>query len=229
MLITVITLFPDSLSPILNCSIMKRSQDKGLVKFKLVNLFDFGIGLRKQVDDKPYGGGAGMVFRVDVVDKAINASRVKNLTEKVILLDPKGQVYKQKIAKDLVSFEHIILLCAHYEGIDERIKNLVDMELSIGDFILTGGEIPALAVIDSIVRLIPGVLGKINSPLEESFSESDNLTLLEHPQYTRPEEYAGQKVPQILLNGDHNKIRQYRKEESTRVTREKRPDLLIST
>ena len=221
MLITIISLFPDIFPPILNSSILKRAQEKGKVKFQFVNLRNFGIGKYKQVDDRPYGGGAGMIFRVDVLNKAIQSVRKKNLREEVILLDPKGETYTQKRTQYLSKLDHIILICGHYEGFDERIRSIVDREISIGDYVLTGGEIPAMVVADSVTRLIPGVLKKDEAPIDESFSNSR----LEYPHYTRPEDYKGKKVPEILLSGDHKKIEEYRNKMAAEETKNKRPDL----
>lgn len=221
MLITIISLFPDIFPPVLNSSILKRAQEKGKVEFQFVDLRNFGIGKYKQVDDRPYGGGAGMIFRVDVLNKAIQSVRKEKLREEVILLDPKGETYTQKKAQYLSTLDHIILICGHYEGFDERIRSIVDREISIGDYVLTGGEIPAMVIADSITRLIPGVLKKDEAPIDESFSNSR----LEYPHYTRPKDYKGKKVPEILLSGDHKKIGEYRSKMAKEETRKKRPDL----
>ncbi len=221
MLITIISLFPDIFPPVLNSSILKRAQEKGKIKFQFVNLRSFGMGKYKQVDDRPYGGGAGMIFRVDVLNKAIQSIRKEKLREEVILLDPKGETYTQKRAQYLSKLDHIILICGHYEGFDERIRSIVDREISIGDYVLTGGEIPAMVVADSVTRLIPGVLKKDEAPIDESFSNSR----LEYPHYTRPKDYKGKKVPEILLSGDHKKIEEYRSKMAEKETRKKRPDL----
>ncbi len=221
MLITIISLFPDIFPPVLNSSILKRAQEKGKIKFQFVNLRSFGMGKYKQVDDRPYGGGAGMIFRVDVLNKAIQSVRKEKLREEVILLDPKGETYTQKRAQYLSKLDHIILICGHYEGFDERIRSIVDREISIGDYVLTGGEIPAMVVADSVTRLIPGVLKKDEAPIDESFSNSR----LEYPHYTRPKDFKGKKVPEILLSGDHKKIEEYRSKMAEKETRKKRPDL----
>lgn len=221
MLVSIITLFPDIFPPIFNSSILKRAQEKDKIQFEFIDLRNFGIGKHKQVDDRPYGGGAGMILRVDVLENAIENTRKKDLKEEVILLDPKGEKYSQARAQELSKLDHIILVCGHYEGFDERIRSIVDREISIGDYVLTGGEIPAMVLVDSVTRLIPGVLKKDEAPIDESFSNSK----LEYPHYTRPEEYKGKKVPEILLSGDHKKIEEYRNKMSNEETKNKRPDL----
>ena len=194
-------------------SIIKRAVEKKLIDIEIINLRDFSTDAYKSVDDRPYGGGAGMILRVDIVDKAIQYiktqnSKLNDQQSKIILLDPQGTSYKQSIAKDLATnFDHIILICGHYEGVDERVRGLVDEEISIGDYILTGGEIPAMVVIDSITRLLDGVLSKKEATVHESFSD----ILLEYPQYTRPEIYNGIKVPDILKSGDPKKINTWQK------------------
>lgn len=229
MKISVITLFPEVFEPIINSSILKRAKEKGLVEFEIVDHREFGIGKHKVVDDRPYGGGAGMLLRVDVMEKAIDAAKKGIEGEVVILLDPKGKVYSQNIAEELSNLNHIILVCGHYEGFDERIRELVDMEISAGDYVLTGGEIPAMAIIDSITRLIPGVLKDENATKFESHSRNKNTRILEGPHYTRPEEHKGKKVPEVLLSGDPKKIEEYRSKEALKITRKRRPDLLSKT
>lgn len=226
MKISIITLFPEIFPQILNHSILKRAQEKGLIEFNLVDHRKFGIGKHKIVDDKPYGGGVGMVLRVDVLALAIETTKENIDGEKVILLDPQGQVYSQKIAEDLSKLSHIILVCGHYEGFDERIRSLVDMEISIGDYVLTGGEIPAMAVIDSITRLIPGVLKDTTATQSESHSEIDGQRILEGPQYTRPEEFNKMKVPVELRSGNPKIISRYKSYEALKITKKRRPDLL---
>ncbi|MDO8270244.1 MAG: tRNA (guanosine(37)-N1)-methyltransferase TrmD [Candidatus Levybacteria bacterium] len=226
MKISVITLFPELFKETLNYSILKRAQEKGLITFNVVNHRDFGIGRHKIVDDRPYGGGVGMVLRSDVLLEAIKKTKENIEGEVVILMDPQGMVYSQKIAEELTKFSHIILVCGHYEGFDERIREFVDMEISLGDFVLTGGEIPAMAIIDSITRLIPGVLKDITATKFESHSEAEGKRILEGPSYTRPEIFEKIKVPQVLLSGDPKKIAQYKKEESIKKTKKNRPDLL---
>jgi len=202
-------------------SIVKRSINKKLVEINLVNIRDFGIGRHKMVDDTPYGGGKGMVLRVDVLSSAISNSKL-NLKkgEKVVLLTPSGKKYDQKKAIEYSKLKHLVLVCGHYEGIDERVSKFVDEKISIGDFILTGGEIPAMLITDSVVRLLTGSLKK-GVVENESFSP-----LLEHPQYTKPQTFKNLAVPKILLSGDHKKIEEWRKKESLKITLKERPDLL---
>lgn len=207
----VITLFPEMFSGVLGESILKRGIEKGLFGVEFINLRDFGLGNRKQVDDTPYGGGAGMVLRVDVMSEALKAAKKlsKSKHPRVFLLTPQGKVFDQDKAKTSVEdFEDIILICGHYEGFDERIRALVDDEISLGKFVLTGGEIPAMAIIDSVARLIPGVLGKEESFQLETFSNENEI---EHPQFTRPETWNNQRVPDVLLSGNHAEIEKWRK------------------
>lgn len=223
MKITILTLFPDMFSGFLTQSILGRAQKNGLLNIETVNLRDWGVGKHKQVDDTPYGGGAGMVLKVDVVAKAIQSLKSENPKAKVILMTPQGQPFSQKLAQDLASSKKdLILICGHYEGFDERIRNYVDEEISIGDYVLTGGELAAAVVADAVVRLLPGTLGKDESSIDESFSQN----LLEYPHYTRPEEYEGEKVPEILLSGNHAEISRWREKESLERTKKRRPDLL---
>lgn len=230
MKISIITLFPEVFDPILNSSILKRAQSKGKVSFELINLRRFGEGKHKIVDDPPYGGGAGMVLRADVLAKAltqtikISRSKKNDHSIKVILTSASGTPYKQKTAQKLSELDHLIIVCGHYEGVDQRfIDKYVTQEISIGDFVLTGGEIPAMVIVDSITRLIPGVLEKPEATVNESFT---NPSLLEGPQYTRPEDFAGQKVPDVLLSGNHGEIAKWRKKKSLEKTGQVRPDLL---
>ncbi|OGE95308.1 MAG: tRNA (guanosine(37)-N1)-methyltransferase TrmD [Candidatus Doudnabacteria bacterium RIFCSPLOWO2_02_FULL_48_8] len=220
----ILTLFPEAFASYFSISLIKRALAKKLIKIKLVNIRDFGIGVHKSVDDRPYGGGAGMVIRADIMDKALTALRlkIKDKRLKIVLLTPQGKPFNQKIAKKLSQYKTLILICGRYEGFDERIRDLVDEEISIGDFVLTGGEIPALAVLDTVARLVPGVVGKFESTVNESFSGG----LLEYPQYTRPENYKGMKVPKVLLSGNHAKISEWRKKEALKRTKQRRPDLL---
>ena len=219
--ISIITLFPEIFQPILNSSILKRAQAKDKVTFELINLRDFGQGRHQIVDGKPYGGGAGMVLRADILTKAL--SSIINHKSFIILTSASGKPYKQSNARKLSKLDHLIIVCGHYEGVDQRfIDKFVDEEISIGDFILTGGEIPAMAIVDSITRLIPGVLEKEEATINESFTED----LLEGSQYTRPEVFENQKVPSVLLSGNHGEIVKWRKEQSLKKTRQMRPDLL---
>ena len=219
MRIDVLTLFPRMFENILGESILKRAQNKGLVTIKVHNLRDWTADNHKTADDKPFGGGAGMVMKIEPVYRAL-----KELKKgfRVILLTPQGKKYDEKIAKRIAKEKRLVLICGHYEGVDERIRELADEEISIGDYILTCGEIPALVIIDSVARLIPGVLGHDDSIKHESFEDN----LLEYPQYTRPCEYKEMKVPRVLLSGNHKKIEEWRKKEAIKRTLKRRPDLL---
>ena len=216
---SVLTLFPEMFD-LVKTSILGRAIEKNLIEIETINIRDFSKDKHKKVDDTPYGGGAGMVIRPDVVYDAYKSIKQKNA--KVIYLSPQGNVLNQKKVEALSKEEHIILLCGHYEGIDQRvIEEIVDEEISIGDYVLTGGEIPAMVVIDSVSRYVEGVL-KEESIEEESFSNG----LLEYPQYTRPEEFMGRKVPEVLMSGHHENIRNWREEQSIQITKQKRPDIL---
>lgn len=215
----VLTLFPEMFD-ILKQSIIGRAQEKELIDINLVNIRDFSNDKHKKVDDTPYGGGAGMVMMPDVVYRAYQS--VKSENAKVIYMSPQGKKLDQKKVEDLSKESHLIILCGHYEGIDQRvIDKIVDEEISIGDYVLTGGEIPAMVLIDSVSRYVKGVL-KEDSIKEESFSNG----LLEYPQYTRPEVFEGEKVPEVLLSGNHQNIDKWRREKSLEITKLKRPDLL---
>ncbi len=220
MRIDVLTLFPGMIDPVLSHSIIGRAIEKGHVDIKVHDFRDFSVDKHKSVDDTPYGGGAGMVLRVEPVVHALRALQGHETALK-ILMTPQGIPYSQSRAKTLSKNEHLIILCGHYEGYDERIRDYFDVEISIGDYVLTGGEIAALSVIDSIVRLIPGVLSNQISHEEDSFSND----LLEYPQYTRPRVFEGKSVPDILLSGHHKHIEQWRKEASLSRTKKRRPDL----
>lgn len=218
---TVLTLHPDLVEGPLGGSILGRARKAGLIQIDVRDIRDHAEGRHRQVDDTPYGGGAGMVMRVDVVARAIEAvgdgARVVHLT-------PTGRPFTQSDARRLAGLPHLVLLCGHYEGVDDRVSHVVDEEISLGDFVLTGGEIAACAVIDATARLVPGVLGNADSAAEESFSEA----LLEHPHYTRPREWRGHEVPEILLSGHHARIAEWRHAQAVARTRERRPDLLQS-
>ena len=215
----ILTLFPEMFDG-LNKSIIGKAIEKELVDINIINIRDFSKDKHKKVDDTPYGGGAGMVLRPDVVYDAYKS--IKSNNAKVIYLSPKGKTLNQEKVKSLAKENHIILLCGHYEGIDQRVLDeIVDEEISIGDYVLTGGEIPAMVLIDSVSRYVDGVITK-ESVEEESFSNG----LLEYPQYTRPEMFLDKKVPEVLLSGHHENIRKWREEESLKITRSKRPDLL---
>jgi tRNA (guanine37-N1)-methyltransferase len=229
MKISLLTLFPDMFQGPFSHSIIKRASEKKAITIEFINIRDFGIGKHKMVDDTPYGGGAGMLMRVDVLDAAIQQAKCKkNCKERVILLDATGATFTQKKANTLAEYDHLILICAHYEGVDERIRDFIDEEISIGDYVLTGGEIPAMVIIDAVARLIPGVLGKEESSMFESFQtyENQKQQLLEYPQYTKPAVYKNKEVPQILLSGHHANIQKWREEKSEKKTQKIRPDLL---
>lgn len=211
---TVITLFPEMFEGVLGSSILKRAQEKEAISFEIINLRDFGIGPRKQVDDTPYGGGAGMVLRVDVVAAAIAAakSEIRNSKFKILLMTPQGERLIQSKLREFAKFDgDYIIICGHYEGFDERIRSLVDKEVSIGDFVLTGGELPAMTLIDGIARLLPGVLGSEESHEDESHSTGGRI---EYPHYTRPEQWEGISVPEVLKSGNHQEIANWRGQES---------------
>lgn len=220
--IAIITLFPEMFEPVLNTSMLLKAQKHQLVEFNVVNLRDFGIGKRKTVDDTPYGGGAGMILKLEPIFDAVEFAGKKMLQPKVLLMSPRGKPFNQLLAKELSNAKEIIILCGHYEGFDERIMSIVDAEISMGDFVLTGGEIPAMAVVDGVVRLIPGVLGDEQSNKDESFSQG----LLEYPQYTRPEEFRGMEVPEILKSGNHAEISKWRRGQAIKKTQLNRPDLI---
>lgn len=222
MKIDIITIFPKMFIPALNESILKRAQDKGLVQINVRDLRDYAVEKHRKIDDRPFGGGPGMVFRPEPIFRAVQKIKAKNGQTKIILLTPQGKKLDQKLAKRLSKYKHLILICGHYEGIDERVRQaLVTDEISIGDYVLTGGELPAMVLLDCVVRLIPKVLGKIESTYSESFSQG----LLEYPQYTRPAEYRGAKVPKVLLSGNHKLIANWRKNKALAITKKKRPDL----
>lgn len=224
MKIEVLTLFPGMFDGVFGESMMKIAQKKGKVEIKIHDLRDWTHDRHRSADDKPFGGGPGMVMKVEPVDEALAELRQKAepCRPVVILVTPQGRKFDQNVAKELVLLEHMIFLCGHYEGVDERVRHLVDMEISVGDYILTCGELPVMTVCDAVIRLIPGVLGKEGSLLHESFENG----LLEYPHYTRPAEYKGMSVPEVLLCGDPKKIEKWRKEEALKRTRERRPDLL---
>ena len=216
----VLTLFPEMFKS-LDESIIGKAKEKNLIEINLINIRDFSKDKHKKVDDTPYGGGAGMVIMPDVVYDAYSSINQKE-NAKVIYLSPQGKVLNQNKVKELSKENHLILLCGHYEGIDQRVLDeIVDEEISIGDYVLTGGELPAMVLIDSVSRYIEGVLNE-ESIKEESFSNK----LLEYPQYTRPEEFRGIKVPEVLISGHHENIKKWRNEKSLEITRRKRPDLL---
>ena len=216
----VLTLHPEMIVGPIDGSIIGRARNAGLLRVGVHDIRDHGVGRHKQVDDTPYGGGAGMVMQVDVVVAAIEAVRREG--SHVILTSPGGQTFDQAKADEISNREHVVIICGHYEGVDARVADWVDEEISIGDFVLTGGELPALVMIDASARLITGVLGNENSAVEESFSEG----LLEHPQFTRPREFRGLSVPPVLLSGNHGKIAEWRRQRAVEKTELVRPDLI---
>jgi len=224
MYITILTLFPDMFRGPFDSSIIARAQKKGLVHIEYVDIREFAKDKHKSVDDHPYGGGTGMVLRVDVVSAALDyAKRLHpGIPSRSILMDPQGERAVQKTIKNLSNEKHLIIVCAHYEGVDERIRSLVDEEISIGDYILTCGELPAMVLVDAIVRLIPHVLKRADATTDESFENR----LLEYPHYTKPSEFHGKRVPTVLLSGNHQRIAAWRKKESEVRTKKRRPDLL---
>ena len=218
MRIDILTLFPEMFDGFLNTSIIKRARDEQCVDIRIHNIRDYSLDKHKRVDDYPYGGGAGMVLMCEPIFRAIDDIKTDNSL--VIMMSPSGKVFKQEVALDLSKEKHLIILCGHYEGFDERIRTIVDMELSIGDYVLTGGEVPAMAITDAVTRLIPGVISKDSLDVE-SFNDG----LLDYPNYTRPEEFRGMRVPEVLLSGHHKNIAQYRENERIRRTNEVRNDL----
>jgi tRNA (guanine37-N1)-methyltransferase len=221
--IHILTLFPEFFTGPLDVSILKRAREKDLIRIKLVNIRDFSHDKHKKVDDYPYGGGCGMVMKPEPIFEAVEYAMEDFKTDKrrIILMSPQGKLFNNQMARSLSEQEHLILICGHYEGVDERVKTIITDEVSIGDFIVTGGELPALAVVDATARFIPGVLGSHESPENESFCEG----LLEYPQYTRPEVYRDLRVPKVLLSGNHKEIELFRRREALKRTRERRPDL----
>lgn len=248
MRIDILTLFPEMFKGPFSESILKKAQEKGIIDIKVRNIRDWAKDKHKMTDDRPYGGGPGMILMVEPIDRALHDLKLKvknnpfdktqgyperSRTDKklkVILLDPAGKTFNQKEAERLAKYDHLILICGHYKGIDERIReHLVDEEISVGDFVVTGGEVPAMIVVDATVRLIPGVIGKEESLKKESFSDFDEPgvpRLLGFPQYTRPEDYKSWKVPEVLLGGNHKEILKWRIKKATERTKERRPDLL---
>ena len=219
MKIDILTLFPDMIKPFFEESILKRAINKGLLEVRIINFRDYSNDPHQKVDDTPYGGGPGMVLTCQPIFDCIEAIKTKD--SKVIMLTPDGVGYKQNMAYDLAKEKHLIFLCGHYEGFDERIRSIVDYEVSIGDYVLTGGELPALVMVDSIVRLVSGVIEE-SSHLEDSF----NNHLLDYPTYTKPRVYRGMEVPEVLVSGNHKKIDEFRNEMRYNRTKDRRPDLL---
>ena len=222
MRIDIITVLPEMIEGFFNCSIMKRAQDKGLAEIHIHNLRDYTEDKYRRVDDYPFGGFAGMVMKIEPIERCINALKAERDYDEVIFTTPDGEQFNQPMANTLSLAQNLIILCGHFKGIDYRIReHLITKEISIGDYVLTGGELPALILIDSISRLIPGVLGQNESFEEESFKDN----LLEYPHYTRPREFMNLEVPSVLLSGNHKNIDKWRYEESIKITKERRPDL----
>ncbi len=219
MKIDILTLFPEMFEGFINTSIIKRAIDKDIIKINLINFRDYSPLNNKQVDDTPYGGGAGMILRCEPIFECLDSMDTEDAY--IILLSPEGTKYKQDVAKRLKEHKHLIIICGHYEGFDERIKTRVDEVISIGDYILTGGEIPAMAITDSVARLLPGVITKASLD-DESFNDN----LLDYPTYTKPAEYHGLKVPYVLVSGNHKLINEYRKNMKIEKTKALRPDLM---
>ncbi len=223
MRIDIITAVPQIFESPLNSSIIKRAREKKIVEIYVHDLHDYGIGRYRQIDDHPYGGGAGMILKPEPIFECIKKLRSEREYDEIIFLTPDGELFNQKMANELAKLKNIILLCGHYKGVDERVREaLVTREISIGDYVLTGGELPALVVIDATVRLIPGVLNDIESAMTDSFQ----MGLLDHPHYTRPAEYKGMKVPEVLLSGNHELIKKWRYEKALEKTLKRRKDLL---
>jgi tRNA (guanine37-N1)-methyltransferase len=208
MKIQIITLFPEMFDGVLNTSMLWKAQEKKLVKYSLINLRDFGLGPRKQVDDTPYGGGDGMLLKPEPLFAAVEHAKKSDPDAKVLLMTPRGETFNQEMAREFAATQAgLIIICGRYEGYDERVTTIVDKQISIGEYVLTGGELPAMIIADAVTRLIPGVLGGETSAEKESFSEEG---VIEHPQYTRPEEFRGLKVPEVLLSGHHAEIEKWR-------------------
>jgi len=223
MRIHVLTLFPEMVEPVLSASIVGKAREKGLVTIEVVNFRDFSTSKHGNVDDAPYGGGGGMVLMPEPIFRAVESLPIDRTNARIILTCPQGETFTQQKAEELAKEKELVIICGHYEGFDERIReHLATDELSIGDFVLTGGEIAALAIVDSVVRLVPGVLGNEASARSDSFASG----LLEHPHYTRPADFRGWKVPEVLLSGHHARIEEWRHREALRRTWQRRPDLL---
>jgi tRNA (guanine37-N1)-methyltransferase len=221
--IDILSVVPQTFASVLGASILKRAQEANLVEIHIHNLHDYGLGQYRQVDDTPYGGGAGMVLRPEPIFECIDKLKAERDYDEVIFLTPDGEQFDQRQANRLSMAKNLLLLCGHYKGVDERVRQtLITREISIGDYVLTGGELPALVVADAVVRLLPGALGDAESALNDSFQTG----LLDFPQYTKPAEYRGMKVPETLLSGDHGKVAEWREAEAVRRTRERRSELL---
>ncbi len=222
MIIQILSLFPEMFVGPFQNSILKRAQEQKIIEFRFINFRDFTLDKHRMVDDIPYGGGSGMVLKPEPIYRSLQFAKETKPDPKVILLTPQGETFKQQTVRELAAEEHLIMICGHYEGFDERIRSFVDMELSIGDYVLTGGELAAMVISDAVARLLPGVLGSEESAIKDSFSEN----LLDYPQYTRPVEFEGLQVPEILLSGHHAKIEAWRRQQALIRTAKRRPDLL---
>ena len=221
MRIDILTLFPDMCDTVMSESIIGRARKNGKVEIHCTDIRDYTADKHRRVDDKPYGGGAGMLMKPEPLFEAVES--LKNSKTKVLLTSPSGEPFTQRIAHELANEEHLIVICGHYEGVDERVRQvLVDRDISIGDYVLTSGNLPAMVIVDAVTRLLPGALGSPESEIDESFEDG----LLEYPQYTRPAEYRGWKVPEVLLSGNHRQIAEWRRREAQRRTGLIRPDLL---
>ena len=222
MRIDILTLFPEFFDSPLNQSMLRRAQALGKVSFRVLNLRDYAYDRHKVADDRPFGGGPGMVMKPEPVVEAIRQVRAEDGDTEVVFLSPSGRLFDQETAAGLAQLNRVLLICGHYEGVDERVRHFIDREISIGDYVLTGGEIPALVVVDAVTRLLPGVLGGEGATEEESFQTG----LLEYPHYTRPRDFEGLTAPEVLLSGDHARIARWRRQQSLRRTKALRPDLL---
>ena len=219
----ILSVFPDMFASVFACSLLKKAQEKGLVDIRVHDIRRYATDRHRMTDDAPFGGGGGMVMKVEPIDRALQAVAPDRDETLVVLLTPQGETFSQAIAEQLAQQRQIVLICGHYEGVDERVRIcLVDREISIGDYVLTGGELPAMIVVDAVARLVPGVLGNADSAATDSFS----MGLLEYPQYTRPAEYRGWQAPDVLISGHHAEIEKWRRRESLRRTLARRPDLL---
>jgi len=222
----LLTLFPEMFQGPLSESLLKKAQSKGLLSFNVFNIRDFATDKHKTVDDTPYGGGSGMVMKVDVIVRALGKTAEKlnsrKAEKRIILMSPRGAKLTQQKAQELAKLKQLTIICGHYEGVDERVLDYIDEEISIGDYVLTGGELPAMVLIDAIARYIPGVVKEADSVTHDSFHNG----LLDYPSYTKPPEFEGKKVPEVLLSGNHKEIEKWRGEQSLKLTKERRPDLL---
>jgi tRNA (guanine37-N1)-methyltransferase len=222
MIFDILTLFPEMFHSPLEGSIIGKAREEGKITVNLFNIRDYAEGKHRVTDDYPYGGGKGMIMKPEPIIRGVEAIHAKDPQARVVLMTPQGMPLRQEVVKRHAQFAHLVLICGRYEGVDERVRAVVDEEISIGDYVLTGGELAALVVVDAIARLIPGVLGAEEASADDSFSQG----LLEYPQYTRPREFAGKNVPDVLLSGDHQAIEQWRRVEALRRTWERRPDLI---